>query len=334
MHAAWVNAKETSKDCARCHSEHNGADFQLVHWEPSREAMDHSKTGFALTGKHAGVACEKCHKPENIPAAARSGILVKELKQTYLGLRQECISCHQDEHRGQLGKDCARCHAVEAWKPASLFSHAKTKYPLTGAHVKTACAKCHVFLADTKPYVKYTGLAFTKCSACHADPHKGSFPAACESCHNTNNWHQIAQLQGFDHSKTKYPLLGKHATVGCADCHTHGDFKTSVPFVKCTDCHKDAHKGQFRGRTDGGECAACHTVNSAPVEFKGNSVVLQVSARTQEIPNDYVWVFAGGEPPTAFLKKIGVGFGLRDMTSEAGKEARNASLSKKHLVEV
>src|SRR5882672_489771 len=73
--------------------------------------------------------------------------------------------------------------------------------------------------------------------------------------------------------------------------------------------------------------------NSAPVEFKGNSVVLQVSARTQEIPNDYVWVFAGGEPPTAFLKKIGVGFGMRDMTSEASKEAREASLAKKQLVE-
>src|SRR6267378_2349436 len=74
--------------------------------------------------------------------------------------------------------------------------------------------------------------------------------------------------------------------------------------------------------------------NSAPVEFKGNSVVLEVHARTQEIPNDYVWIFAGGEPPTAFLKKIGVGFGMRDMTSEAGKEAREASLSKKQLVEV
>jgi thioredoxin reductase/Pyruvate/2-oxoacid:ferredoxin oxidoreductase delta subunit len=73
--------------------------------------------------------------------------------------------------------------------------------------------------------------------------------------------------------------------------------------------------------------------NSAPVEFKGNSVVLEVNARTQEIPNDYVWIFAGGEPPTAFLKKIGVGFGMRDMTSEAGKEAREASLSKKQLVE-
>jgi len=74
--------------------------------------------------------------------------------------------------------------------------------------------------------------------------------------------------------------------------------------------------------------------NSAPVEFKANSVVLEVNARAQEIPNDYVWIFAGGEPPTAFLKKIGVGFGMRDMTSEAGKEAREASLSKKQLVEV
>src|SRR5229473_722106 len=74
--------------------------------------------------------------------------------------------------------------------------------------------------------------------------------------------------------------------------------------------------------------------NSSPVEFKGNSVVLEVHARTQEIPNDYVWIFAGGEPPTAFLKKIGVGFGMRDMTSEAGKEAREVSLSKKQLVEV
>jgi thioredoxin reductase/Pyruvate/2-oxoacid:ferredoxin oxidoreductase delta subunit len=74
--------------------------------------------------------------------------------------------------------------------------------------------------------------------------------------------------------------------------------------------------------------------NSAPVEFKGNSVVLQVNARTQEIPNDYAWIFAGGEPPTVFLKKIGVGFAMRDMTSEAGKEAREVSLSKKQLVEV
>jgi thioredoxin reductase (NADPH) len=75
--------------------------------------------------------------------------------------------------------------------------------------------------------------------------------------------------------------------------------------------------------------------NSAPVEFKQTSVVLDVSGKLQEIPNDCVWIFAGGEPPTAFLKKIGVGFGMRDMTLDAGKEAREATLAKKHqLVEV
>lgn len=63
--------------------------------------------------------------------------------------------------------------------------------------------------------------------------------------------------------------------------------------------------------------------NSNPVEFRANSVVLDVGGKTQEIPNDYVWIFAGGEPPTAFLKKIGVGFGMRDMTSEASDEARH-----------
>jgi thioredoxin reductase len=51
-------------------------------------------------------------------------------------------------------------------------------------------------------------------------------------------------------------------------------------------------------------------------------VVLEVSGKTEEIPNDFVWVFAGGEPPTAFLKKIGVGFGARDMTLEGSKEVK------------
>ena len=68
--------------------------------------------------------------------------------------------------------------------------------------------------------------------------------------------------------------------------------------------------------------------NSEPVEFKTASVVLSVSEKLQEIPNDYVWIFAGGEPPKAFLNKIGVGVGMRDMTSEGGKEAKNVTLAR------
>src|SRR5579863_8249335 len=67
--------------------------------------------------------------------------------------------------------------------------------------------------------------------------------------------------------------------------------------------------------------------NSMPVEFKQNSVILDVSGKTQEIPNDFVWIFAGGEPPTAFLKKIGVRVGLRDMTAEGSSEAKQSALA-------
>ncbi len=64
--------------------------------------------------------------------------------------------------------------------------------------------------------------------------------------------------------------------------------------------------------------------NSNPVEFKKDSVVLDVNGKLEEIPNDYVWIFAGGEPPTAFLKKIGVGFGAQDLTATGSTEAKEA----------
>jgi len=72
--------------------------------------------------------------------------------------------------------------------------------------------------------------------------------------------------------------------------------------------------------------------NSIPVEFRQNSVVLEVNGKLQEIANDFVWIFAGGEPPSAFLKKIGVGLGMLDMTSEGSKEARQAIAGRVQLV--
>src|SRR5437660_11935438 len=56
------------------------------------------------------------------------------------------------------------------------------------------------------------------------------------------------------------------------------------------------------------ECMRAGTVkvvfNSTPVEFKEDAVMLEVNGTVEQIPNDFVWIFAGGEPPTAFLKKI------------------------------
>jgi thioredoxin reductase (NADPH) len=74
--------------------------------------------------------------------------------------------------------------------------------------------------------------------------------------------------------------------------------------------------------------------HSNPVEFKPESVVLEVKGSVQEIPNDFVWIFAGGTPPNDFLKKIGVGLGSLDVTLEASKQAKQAAEERKQLAMV
>jgi thioredoxin reductase/Pyruvate/2-oxoacid:ferredoxin oxidoreductase delta subunit len=69
--------------------------------------------------------------------------------------------------------------------------------------------------------------------------------------------------------------------------------------------------------------------NSTPTEFKEQSVVIEVGGETREMPNDFVRIFAGGTPPNDFLKKIGVGFGARDMTKDASDEVKQVQAEKK-----
>jgi thioredoxin reductase len=54
-------------------------------------------------------------------------------------------------------------------------------------------------------------------------------------------------------------------------------------------------------------------------QIKPSSVGLKATGRTQELPNDFVFVFAGGEPPFELLHRMGVRFG--------GETARPAALS-------
>ena len=73
--------------------------------------------------------------------------------------------------------------------------------------------------------------------------------------------------------------------------------------------------------------------NSMPVEFKQDVVILSVQNQLQTIPNDFVWIFAGGKPPYDFLSKIGVGLGMRDLTLEASQESIQARLPKIHTAQ-
>ncbi len=66
-------------------------------------------------------------------------------------------------------------------------------------------------------------------------------------------------------------------------------------------------------------------LHSKPVEFRQDSVTLDVAGVLQVIPNDYVWVFAGGIPPNDFLKSINIQFGTMDVTLEASREAKQVN---------
>jgi predicted CXXCH cytochrome family protein len=254
--------KNTSgrEDCARCHTEHYGHDFNIVKWQPSRTEFDHRQTGYALAGKHAGVACERCHNAQHVSKAERPSIQMKDVNHSYLGVSPECTTCHTDEHRGQLGSDCARCHSLDSWKPPTGFDHGKTRYPLTGLHSNLACKQCHPTRTDDgTSFVQYKNPTFASCTGCHKDPHHGAFTAPCQNCHATFGWKQVRMTSNFNHDMTKFPLLGAHARTACFDCHKGTDFKQPIAHAQCADCHTpDPHKGQFQGQ----DCDRCHNENS------------------------------------------------------------------------
>ncbi len=84
-----------------------------------------------------------------------------------------------------------------------------------------------------------------------------------------------------------------------------------------------------RNRQRLADCTRSGTVevifNSIPVEFTESDVYLDVAGAVKVLPNDFTWIFIGGAAPNEFLKKIGVSFGSRDLTLEAGVEAGGAA---------
>ena len=251
-------------DCTICHVEHQGRDYELVWWDGGIDAFDHAKTGYTLTGAHTKLKCRQCHTAAFIQDSTALLTAGKDLARTFLGLDTTCTSCHFDEHRGQLAQTCTNCHTTTQWKPAPGFDHDKTEFRLVGKHQSTPCAKCHatVMTGDMRDtsYVQFGGPKRERCIDCHEDVHKDRLGKLCQNCHTPDSW-KTTKSKDFDHSKTRYPLEGKHATVGCEKCHPAGRAVTNTPFAKCTDCHRDYHKGEFADRAKKGACEACHTVN-------------------------------------------------------------------------
>ncbi len=286
-----LHAEAHAESCFDCHAEHGGRDAPLIRFdEGAPEKFDHARAGFALEGRHRTLACTKCHTP-----ALRKGEAARLSRRGtapggFVGLERACATCHEDPHAGRLGSECRTCHGNDGFKPAPGFDHGKTRFALTGRHATVACAKCHEKLWTAAVAAAASGegrrprpfgpLAHEECSACHRDVHEARLGADCARCHVTNGFHLRVADAGFDHSRTGFPLAGKHAGVACERCHRGGPVTAAegaapaLPLhprhARCDDCHADAHGAQLTSAganagTGAGaarpDCATCHRVD-------------------------------------------------------------------------
>ena len=131
LHSTYPQGGAPGSECVKCHSDHNGEDFALLHWTPTAGGFDHTKTGYVLDGKHVGVSCRACHTAAHISASERALLKTKDLNRTYFGLSPQCATCHEDKHQGRLGPNCSRCHNTSDWKSTrvdeSHFDHSTTQ---------------------------------------------------------------------------------------------------------------------------------------------------------------------------------------------------------------
>jgi hypothetical protein len=217
------------RECKECHTEHKGRTEKIA--PITEQTFDHERTDFPLKGAHANakkVECKACHKP----------------KIKYRDAPSDCYSCHKkdDKHKGKVGSACADCHTDRNWKEI-WFDHDKTRYKLRNKHVEVPCKGCHA-----NDRYKETPM---DCYSCHKkdDKHKGQEGTKCGECHDDRSWKKTP----FDHNKSRFPLMGKHAKVECKKCHLTPAFKDAP--LDCYSCHKkdDKHKGTY-----GEKCEQCH----------------------------------------------------------------------------
>jgi len=149
-------------DCESCHTTNPD-------WQPASFPV-HNQF-YELIGAHSSISenCNDCHNGD------------------YNNTPEQCFGCHQDnynnapEHSAQnYPTDCNICHTVNSWQE-TLFDHANTNFPLTGAHQNVNCAICHES--------GYTGTT-TVCYDCHQTDYEQSvnpdhqalsLPTDCES---------------------------------------------------------------------------------------------------------------------------------------------------------
>ena len=181
------------------------------------------------------------------------------------------LSAQKSPHGDSFTANCDDCHKTDGWKvdlKTISFDHAGTKFPLVGQHKDAACKACHTTLEFAK--------APTECSSCHADMHEQTVGTECGRCHTPNSWivTNITRL----HQQGRFPLIGRHTTADCRDCHknllsvsttaspTASRLRFDPMGIECYDCHKKNYQATTQPNhiqdNFSTNCADCHNINA------------------------------------------------------------------------
>jgi hypothetical protein len=285
--------------CANCHSEHHGETFEIVNDKSFRgtgatteREFKHDQIGWHMDGRHLEIGCVDCHRHADDKVLAEGTV-------RFLGLAQDCGSCHEDPHEGRMQVACAACHGQTQWNDLHSVGHEKF-LPLVGGHGDLSCRECH---AETDPHsLESMGMKGPRqtqrdCVACHESPHTQGFASdvarlavmplgqSCVTCHAAE--HKSFREPGLtitpkQHSRSGFPVDAPHDKATCAQCHVPelDTFKARYPGRSpeaCSICHADPHGGQFEGGPFGAQqCTVCHD----RMHFEPHAFTLEKHAQT------------------------------------------------------
>ena len=162
-------ATPVAGSCVACHS--------TTAFHPSTiDIARHESFSFKLEGAHRAVPCSQCHVAmPRVHAPSTLLLNARSVPKLPFGERRTtCAACHTSPHGAQFAAradrgECAACHGVDAFAPASRFDHNRhSSFRLEGAHVKVTCGACHRAEREGNGALVTSYRAVpSKCEACH-----------------------------------------------------------------------------------------------------------------------------------------------------------------------
>lgn len=260
----FTNVGQRCQDChADIHRRQLGANCEQCHsvrgWQVSVQQIQNHNNRFPLTGAHAVVDCDSCHK-----GGATS---------QFQTMSTACASCHLKDFQAATSPNhviagfsstCNDCHGTDTWLSAN-FDHAAAGFPLTGGHSvpPRQCSDCHIN--------NNFNLLTTACVSCHLKDYQAAtnpnhvsagFAQTCNQCHNTVSWSNAS----FNHSLTAFPLTGMHTVPPrqCTDCHVNNNYNLTT--TACVSCHLKDYQGTTNPNHVSSNfpqsCGQCHNTTS------------------------------------------------------------------------